>query len=186
MIMFGVLHRVFNLASEDSEAPVRYVGLDANAYGSHMRQLAAPTNGDDGLDDDEDDDEYWEARVASLLAGEGERNADQTNGINRILTTFALNPYEILDLKFDASDRQMASTYRKRSALIHPDKCSHPNARDAYQRLQEAYETLKSNKTSLRYKYMINGIKKELLMEKERELRQGGIGSQQSSRWAVD
>lgn len=41
-----------------------------------------------------------------------------------------VSPFEILDLPFGATDSDVKKQYRKKSLLIHPDKCNHPQAQD--------------------------------------------------------
>eukprot|EP00466_Bigelowiella_natans_P017784 jgi/Bigna1/135542/aug1.30_g10250 len=130
------------------------------------------------VDEDDliDDDHFWEQKITSMMAREGARNADQANEVNRVMTTFKLNPFEILNVRFDASTRNISGTYRRLAALIHPDKCSHPAAREAFERAKEAYDILRSNKTAHRFRFMTTGIKKIMLEEKEAELRKAGVG----------
>jgi len=157
------------------------VFLDANAYGAHLNEAQQPglqaTDQFTADDDFLNDDDFWDAKISEILAGDNSRNVDQANEVNRVMTTFNLNPYEILNVRFDASPRNISATYRKVAALIHPDKCSHPAAREAFERVKESYDALRSNKTSSRLRYMIGGTRKMMLEEKESELRKAGIGS---------
>jgi len=50
----------------------------------------------------------------------------------RILWAFKLNPYERLNLPFDASLEDVRRQYRKISLMVHPDKCGHPQASTAF------------------------------------------------------
>ncbi|XP_057549218.1 J domain-containing protein spf31 isoform X2 [Amaranthus tricolor] len=60
--------------------------------------------------------------------GEVERD----NEVIRILSCFKLNPYEFLDLSFDSSIEDVKKQYRKLSLMVHPDKCKHPQAKEAF------------------------------------------------------
>ena len=42
-----------------------------------------------------------------------------------------------------ASDEDIRQRYLKFSAMLHPDKCSHPGAREAYEAVVGAYTKLK-------------------------------------------
>jgi len=57
---------------------------------------------------------------------------DRDNEVNRILWAFKLNPYEKLNLRFDATVEEIRKQFRKISLLVHPDKCSHPQAASAF------------------------------------------------------
>jgi hypothetical protein len=41
------------------------------------------------------------------------KEVDRENAVNRILGAFKLNPFEMLDLKFNASDEDVRRQYRK-------------------------------------------------------------------------
>lgn len=45
--------------------------------------------------------------------------------IERILTAFKLNPYEVLEVSQEADAKEIQKVYRKKSLLIHPDKVKH-------------------------------------------------------------
>jgi len=51
---------------------------------------------------------------------------------HRILWSFKLNPYEKLNLPFTATPEEVRRQYRKISLMVHPDKCSHPQASVAF------------------------------------------------------
>lgn len=61
------------------------------------------------------------------------RQVDRDNEVTRIIWAFKINPYEQLNLRFDASPDDVRRQYRKLSLLVHPDKCSHPQARQAFE-----------------------------------------------------
>ncbi|GAB5356252.1 hypothetical protein AAMO2058_000274700 [Amorphochlora amoebiformis] len=145
--------------------------LDASSYGEFTRSksmgsLPMTTN---ALDEEE---EYWESRISEIMMGDSntQSSPQQTDMVNRVMTTFTLNPYEILNIRFDATKRNVSVTYHRISALIHPDKCPHPAAREAFQRVKNAHDTLMNNDTAKRYVFMINGIKNLLIEEKEKNL----------------
>jgi DnaJ family protein C protein 8 len=50
----------------------------------------------------------------------------------RILWAFKLNPFEKLNLRFDATPEEVRKQYRKLSLMVHPDKCKHPQAAVAF------------------------------------------------------
>ena len=71
----------------------------------------------------------------------------------RVVSCFKLNPYEHLNLRFDSTIDEVKRQYRKArtprparlvrsshghpcaqiSLLVHPDKCKHPRAREAFE-----------------------------------------------------
>ncbi|KAI9090051.1 hypothetical protein DFS34DRAFT_377887 [Phlyctochytrium arcticum] len=70
--------------------------------------------------------------------------------VDRILKlhTSTRNPLEILDhppsvyIDLQVLERQVKVSYRKRSLLLHPDKCKHPKAQDAFEVLKRAESEL--------------------------------------------
>jgi DnaJ family protein C protein 8 len=51
----------------------------------------------------------------------------------RILYAFKLNPYEQLNLRFTATPEEIRKQYRKLSLMVHPDKCKHEKASEAFE-----------------------------------------------------
>jgi DnaJ family protein C protein 8 len=70
------------------------------------------------------------------------KDVDRDNEVNRVLWAFKLNPYEKLNLRFDATLDEAKRQYRKLSLLVHPDKCSHPQAAAAFDVLAAALKEL--------------------------------------------
>lgn len=66
--------------------------------------------------------------------------------IERILNAFQLDAYSVLDLQPGCSSNDIKQQYRKRSLLIHPDKCKNPRAPDAFDRLKKAEAELQDDK----------------------------------------
>lgn len=60
----------------------------------------------------------------------------------RILSCFKLNPYEHLNLRFDATEDQIKRAFRKVSLMVHPDKCKHADAKAAFDAIGQAQQLL--------------------------------------------
>lgn len=73
---------------------------------------------------------------------QGMRDVDRENEVHRILGAFKLNPFEQLGLRFDATVDDVKKAYRKSSLMVHPDKCKHPKAQDAFEILGQAQQQL--------------------------------------------
>ena len=73
------------------------------------------------------------------------KEADRFNQVNRVLSCFKLNPFELLDLKLDADRDSIRRQYRKISLMVHPDKCTHPKASDVFDRLGQAHKDLQDD-----------------------------------------
>lgn len=70
------------------------------------------------------------------------KSVDRDNEVERILRAFKLNPYEQLGVRFDASEDDIKRAYRKTSLMVHPDKCKHPHAKEAFEVLGRAHKLL--------------------------------------------
>lgn len=57
--------------------------------------------------------------------------------IERILSAFKLNPFDILDLPPICNEKDIKNAYRRKSLLIHPDKTKHPKAEEAFSLLKK-------------------------------------------------
>ncbi|KAI9359335.1 DnaJ domain-containing protein [Zopfochytrium polystomum] len=61
------------------------------------------------------------------------------------------NLYARLGISRTATSNDIRRAYLRRSLLCHPDRCLHPQANEAFQRLSNAYQTLKSDSTRQNY-----------------------------------
>ncbi|NXX48677.1 DJC14 protein, partial [Tricholaema leucomelas] len=55
-----------------------------------------------------------------------------------------LNPFEVLGLELAASDAELRRAYRRLAVLVHPDKCQHPRAEEAFKVLRAAWDRVSS------------------------------------------
>lgn len=96
------------------------------------------------------------------------REVDRDNEVNRILGAFKLNPYEQLGLRFDAAVEEVNRHYRKTSLLVHPDKCSHPRAKDAFDALRQAQQALLNEEKKLELDRQLTYVR-ELVREERKK-----------------
>lgn len=59
--------------------------------------------------------------------------------------------YDILDVPHDASQKDIASSYRRRAKVLHPDVCESSDAEDLFKAVNEAYQTLRDPKKRAEY-----------------------------------
>lgn len=62
--------------------------------------------------------------------------------MNRLLAQEYVNPYDVLEIGFEASDAEIKRRYKMLSMLVHPDKNKHERAGEAFHVLERAYKTL--------------------------------------------
>ena len=57
-----------------------------------------------------------------------------------MLGAFAVLTSFIPSVPRDADDNAIKKAYRKLTVLVHPDKCSHPRAEEAFKAVNESYQ----------------------------------------------
>ncbi|KZP25219.1 DnaJ-domain-containing protein [Athelia psychrophila] len=62
--------------------------------------------------------------------------------VERILKAFKLNPYDVLDISELSTPEEIKRRYRQLSLFIHPDKCAHVKAPEAFDLLKKAESEL--------------------------------------------
>ena len=85
--------------------------------------------------------------------------------IERILSSFRLDAYAVLDLQPGVPESDIKLCYRKKSLLIHPDKTSNPRAPDAFDRLKKAQTELMDEKHRTRLDEAIADARMLLIRE---------------------
>ncbi|KAM0950943.1 putative DnaJ domain, Chaperone J-domain superfamily [Dioscorea sansibarensis] len=96
---------------------------------------------------------------------------ERDNEVVRILACFKLNPFEHLNLSFDSSPEEVKKQYRKLSLLVHPDKCKHPQAKEAFGALAKAQQLLLDPQEREYLLSQINSAKEELRAKRRKELK---------------
>ena len=85
----------------------------------------------------------FEKFVAEMAKISGDsRKMTKDAQLSRLLSCDASNPYEVLEVGYEASDVELKRKYRLLSILVHPDKNKHERAKDAFHTLEKAYKTL--------------------------------------------
>ena len=64
--------------------------------------------------------------------------------------------YEILEIRRNATNKQVRRAYRRLSLEYHPDKSKHANATEAFRLISKAYEVLDTNETRINFDYYLN------------------------------
>lgn len=55
-----------------------------------------------------------------------------------------VSSYDLMDVSKESSSKDIKRKYWKLSLMIHPDKCDHPNADDAFQAISQAAKDLQA------------------------------------------
>lgn len=93
------------------------------------------------------------------------KDAEREGEVNRILGAFKLNPYEQLNLHHDATPEDVRRQYRKVSLMVHPDKCKHPRAKDAFEVIGAAQKELLDEEKRAKLEFLLNHAKEEVKKE---------------------
>lgn len=96
---------------------------------------------------------------------------ERDNEVVRILACFKLNAFEYLNLPFDSSPDDVKKQYRKLSLLVHPDKCKHPQAKEAFGALAKAQQLLLDPQEREYLLSQVNAAKEELRAMRKKQLK---------------
>ncbi|XP_073303938.1 J domain-containing protein spf31-like [Primulina huaijiensis] len=96
---------------------------------------------------------------------------ERDNEVKRILSCFKLNAFEYLNLPFDSSLVDVKRQYRKLSLLVHPDKCKHPQAKEAFAALAKAQQLLNDSQERAYLLNQVNAAKEELRAKRKKQLK---------------
>ncbi|KAL0314197.1 UNVERIFIED_CONTAM: Chaperone protein DnaJ 2 [Sesamum angustifolium] len=79
---------------------------------------------------------------AVVKEAESANEAERFEEITRIIGAEEDSPYDILGVNKNMSPENMKKRYWKLSLIVHPDKCSHPQAHQAFVKLNKAFKDL--------------------------------------------
>ena len=96
---------------------------------------------------------------------------DRASEVDRILSCFKLNPYEYLNVRFDATIQEVAKSFRKVSLLVHPDKCNHPKASVAFDAIGQAQKLLTTVDFKKEIDFNLDQAKKKVVSEYKKEMK---------------
>lgn len=79
---------------------------------------------------------------AMVAEAESANEAERFEEVSRIAGAEVDKPYEVLGVNWKMSSANVKKRYWKLSLLVHPDKCSHPQAQEAFVKLNQAFKDL--------------------------------------------
>ena len=62
-----------------------------------------------------------------------------------------MNPYDVLEIPRDATDKDIKDAYKQLARTWHPDKCNKPNAEEKFKEIGKAYTILSDPQLKMRY-----------------------------------
>ncbi|CAJ1976825.1 unnamed protein product [Sphenostylis stenocarpa] len=92
----------------------------------------------------DDDNELFIGPPPAAMVSEAEsaNEAERFEEVTRIMEVEADSPYDVLGVNHNMSNENVKKRYWKISLLVHPDKCSHPQAHQAFIKLNKAFKEL--------------------------------------------
>ncbi|XP_010543358.1 PREDICTED: transcriptional regulator ATRX homolog [Tarenaya hassleriana] len=92
----------------------------------------------------EEDSELFVGPAPPAVVAEvaSSNEAERFEEVTRIMEAEAESPYDILGVNHNMSAENIKKRYWKLSLLVHPDKCSHPQAQQAFVLLNKAFKEL--------------------------------------------
>ncbi|KAJ1673800.1 hypothetical protein EV182_004534 [Spiromyces aspiralis] len=124
---------------------------------------ASPKGGSNAVD---------EAALERMLKQQ-EAQLPRDQEIERILSTFRLDPFEILQVPVVCTPAEIKLAYRKKSLLIHPDKAQHPRAQEAFEALKKAEAILTDDKQKEYFTKLMWDAEKDLKAKWRSEIKKG-------------
>jgi DnaJ family protein C protein 8 len=85
----------------------------------------------------------------------------EVEGIIRRATTFK-NPFDILDVTPETTIADIQKKYKRMALLLHPDKCKHPKATEAFDIMKKAASDLENNEQREFWKKMMDRAENEV------------------------
>lgn len=107
-----------------------------------------------------------DTEIDSLLQKEASEHTKDEE-IARILSSFQLDAYSVLDLQPGCTSKDIKLQYRKKSLLIHPDKTKNEQAPDAFDRLKKAESALQDDKQRERLDQAFTDARRMLIRERK-------------------
>ncbi|GMH40168.1 hypothetical protein BSKO_08072 [Bryopsis sp. KO-2023] len=118
---------------------------------------------------EEDPDELLKEFYAEV------REVDRNQEVERILAAFKLNPFEQLNLRMDTTIEEVRRQYRKLSLMVHPDKCHHERAREAFEVLGEAQKFLLDDEKKVQLIFGMDTAREEVRKERKKATKHNNV-----------
>ncbi|KAK3037061.1 hypothetical protein RJ639_031778 [Escallonia herrerae] len=80
---------------------------------------------------------------AMVTEAESANEAERFEEVTRIMGAEVDSPYDVLGVNRNMSEDNMKKRYWKLSLMVHPDKCPHPQANQAFIKMNKAYKDLR-------------------------------------------
>ncbi|KAL0645702.1 hypothetical protein Bca4012_043993 [Brassica carinata] len=123
----------------------------------------------------EEDSAYFIGPAPPAVVAEvaSSNEAERFEEVTRIMEAEADSPYDVLGVNHNMAADNMKKRYWKLSLLVHPDKCSHPQAQEAFVLLNKAFKELQDpEKVELVCVYLIDYVLQRKAMDDKIKLKE--------------
>ena len=115
---------------------------------------------------------YIEGEPASQGAKLPKLTGTAEEHVIRLTSQVHSSPFEVLLLEVDATEEDMKKRFRALSLLVHPDKCNHPKADEAFHVIQKAFQEAKTHQVHEAYDEVRAEAQRRVAKRRKRENRQ--------------
>jgi len=163
-------------AADTNEAPAEKTSTASVAAPAGAAAAAAAAAKDTPKKDDMSMDKFFGALLNEVNGIKSQKRqkmeqqfASPEEMVERLVGKDFKSAFEVLQISPDATEGEITKMYRKVSMMIHPDKCKHERAHDAFQVVSKAYTDLKDPVYKEKYKDVIEQAKKRVHEAREKE-----------------
>ena len=110
-------------------------------------------------------DNIQSAKMQQMLGDFGSPESQ----VERLTSRVFSSAYDIMMLGPDADEKTIKAQYRKLSALVHPDKCKHPKANEAFLVVKKAHDDLMDPNYHDKYKDILPIARKTVYERRKAE-----------------
>ncbi|GMP80664.1 hypothetical protein CsSME_00035682 [Camellia sinensis var. sinensis] len=86
--------------------------------------------------------DFFGFAISVIIEAESTNEAERFEEVTRIMGVEVESPYDVLGVNRNMSADNIKKRYWKLSLMVHPDKCSHPQANQAFVKLNKAFKDL--------------------------------------------
>ncbi|SIO73167.1 DnaJ homolog subfamily C member 8 [Babesia microti strain RI] len=148
--------------SDDQYSEPNYRKLDSQD--NHSSNTSNSNNDENNIGDVDEIFGSFMNEIDSIRNSKNESRLDKkmdSNGhVIRLISQAFPSPYQVLGVGPDATIDDIKREFRNISRYIHPDKCRHPRAQEAFHILKKAYEDIHKEEIREKYKTVFDFARK--------------------------
>ena len=95
-------------------------------------------------------------------------NFTKEHQLERLISKFYINPYDVLEIGYEASEVEIKKKYKMLSMLVHPDKNKHEKAAQAFNTVEKAYKELMDADRRRTYQRVMREAKERVELQRKK------------------